>query len=177
MSLYQRQYVGKYAVVEYGDRLLNADTYKVVISGDIIDITNISVFEPQQVRLPKRRDDPKGILPPTPQADIPQYYANHGVPMQQIFGGRRKYSVSVTGRTYKISDSANGNYIPNFGDFVRIIFTDNAPGIGTHPKLTVYCIVTEVEFGNDVRGYQNWSLTAEGTAGTGEDSSIVPEGL
>lgn len=183
MALYQRQYVGKYAVVQYGSRLLNADSYRVSISGEVIDVTNISVFGSMQVRLPPKRIDPNGLLPPTSPLDHEKYFANHGTPTSNLWGGKRSYKVNVTGKTYKLGDGIN-NYLPNFGDYVKIAFTDAAPGVGTHPRFICYCIVTEVEFANDIKGYQSWTLNAEGTtgitvnyAGDFADNSIVPEGL
>jgi hypothetical protein len=181
MALYQRQYLGKYAVVQYGSRLLNADTYRVTISGEVIDVTNIAVFEPMQVRLPAKRNEPTGQLDPTSPFDHPTYFANFGTPTTNMWGGKRSYQVNITGKTYKDYD---GNYLPNIGDYVKIVLTDAAPAVAKHPRFVIYCIVTSVEFSNDVRGYNNWSMTAEGTNGlttsSGEgfvDNSIVPEGL
>ncbi len=181
MALYQRQYVGKYAVVQYGSRLLNADTYRVAISGDVIDVTNISIFEPQQVRLPPKRVEPTGLLEPTDPQNQPTYMSNFGTPTVNLWGGKRSYKVNITGKTYKQGSS---NYLPNIGDYVKIVFTDAAPGVGQHPRFICYCIVTNVEFANDVKGYGNWTMDAEGTAGLVNnfgggfvDNSIVPEGL
>jgi hypothetical protein len=179
MALYQRQYVGKYAVVQYGSRLLNADTYRVAISGEVIDITNISVFDTMQVRLPPKRVEPTGALQPTDPQNHATYFANFGTPTTNLWGGKRSYQVSITGKTYK---QYNENYLPNIGDYVKIVFTDSAPGVGQHPRFICYCIVTNVEFSNEARGYNTWSMTAEGTNGLTSyegfvDNSIVPEGL
>lgn len=173
MALAQRQFIGKYAVVQYGSRILNADTYRVNITGEVLDITNISVFEPDTIRLPAKRDDPTGPLLPTPRANIRTYFADHGVPVQNLWGGQRKYKVQVTGKYYN-TGSLN-NYLPNFGDFVKVVLTDQAPGVGVHPKFIVYCIVTEMEYSQDERGYLSWTMSADGTASTGEDSSIIYE--
>jgi len=182
MALYQKQYVGKYAVVQYGSRILNADTYRVAISGEVIDITNISVFEPMQVRLPQKRIEPTGSLLPTDPTNHETYFANFGTPTTNLWGGKRSYEVSITGRIYKKGTAAADNYLPNIGDYVKIVFTDAAVA-ATHPRFVVYCIVTNVEFSNDVRGYGSWSMTAAGTNGFVTsyaegfaDNSIVPEG-
>ena len=183
MALFQDQYVGKYAVVQYGSRILNADTWRVAISGDVIDVTNISVFEPQQVRLPTRRYDPTGPLLPTSPNDPPTFFSNFGTPTTNIWGGKRSYEVAITGKIYRKGTLPQNNYLPNIGDDVKIVFTDDSPA-ASHFKFIVYCIVTNVEFSNDVRGYGSWSMTAAGTTGYiidylkgASDSSIVPEGL
>ena len=173
MALYNRQFVGKYAVVGYGNRLLNADTFRISISGEVIDITNVSVFDPLINRLPDRRYTPLGALPPTSKFNRAEYFANHGTPCQHLFGGQRKYKVNVTGKVY-LQDYNVISYLPNFGDYVRIRATDAAPGLGVHPYFDVYCIVTNVEFSNEVRGYYSWTLDAEGTHEPYDDSSIVP---
>lgn len=182
MALFQQQYVGKYAVVQYGSRILNADTWRVAISGDVIDITNISVFDPMQVRLPPKRNEPTGSLLPTDPTNHETYFANFGTPTTNLWGGKRSYEVAITGKIYKKGTSAVNNYLPNIGDYVKIVFTDDSPA-ATHPRFVVYCIVTNVEFSNDIRGYGSWNMTAAGTngltTGSGEgfvDNSIVPEG-
>lgn len=173
MALAQRQFIGKNAVVQYGSRLLNADSYRVTVSGEVIDITNISIFEPMTIRLPPKKLDPAGPMNPTDRLDTRAYFANHGVPVQNLWGGRRQYKATVTGKMYRTSN--NNNYIPNFGDFVAIVFTDAAPGVGTHPNFYLYCIVSEVEWAQDERGYLTWTMQADGTAGTFPDNSIIPE--
>lgn len=170
-ALFEEQFLGKYAVVEYGNRLLNASSFSVNINAPTIDITNISVYEPLQVRLPNRRNDPTGNLIPLDPQNKAVYYANAGAPAQTIFGGKRTYKLNVSGFVYL---GFGTTYLPTIGDFVKIVITDDAP----NPEQTIfelYCIVTDFTYSNDVRGYATWSMSADGTIlNQNQESDVAP---
>lgn len=173
MGLFQSAYIGKYAVIKYGDRILNCDSFRISINTPVLDITNIGVYGVQQNRLPARRDDPLGRLPLIDVADQENYQANFGAPAQYIFGGRREYKISLSGKVYTADEQ---KYMPNVGDYVRIRCTNNPTGINVARFFDVYCIVTDFNYENDVKSYASWSIEATGTFDENRfhDSNILP---
>lgn len=155
MSVFAKEeFLGKNAIVIYGSNIIVANNFKINISSPTIDISNISVYEPMVTRLPPRSANGNNPYLVYSQ-DNATNFSEHGTPVQTLFGGKRKTTVTLSGICNQRSQT------PQAGNFVNIYFGNLINNNRT--SMFVQAIVSDSNFELDLRGYMNWTITADGT--------------
>lgn len=180
MASLEKEWTGAHGLVYYGDTLLYADKWTVQMASDTIDISNISVYK-ETVLLPLPEDSlgqtgdqtqpfpdnqPDTNLPYQSKAAAPNNLARkqsqYGTARLNLAGGMRQANITVSGICATYNEEEEENYLPRINNYVWLQFSNDLninKTLFNFPK----CVVKEVNWDFDVKGYMRWTLSAVST--------------
>lgn len=163
----EQEWTGGQGLCYYGtNTLLYADSWNVVMTMDMLDITNIGVYRlggfPNG--LPAKDKDPK-IPYDKKDAALGRYetkQAQYGAGRVFLEGNLRVANITVSGLCSTYDEVLKKNRLPRIGNHVWFQFSNEV----TRSK-TIFefrdSIIREVAWEQAVRGYQRWTLQAVST--------------
>lgn len=169
MPYLSTNWTGARGLVYYGDTILFVDEWKVDISMDLIDITNVGIYTeagwplglPVKVNNLQRPEGKKL----NDQVDFPKNQSQYGASRVMQESNLRVAKITCSGlcaKPYKESDLIIDYFMPRIGNHVAMQFSNNET-----PNTTLFifpdCIVNNVTFELNVRNYQRWTMEATTT--------------
>ena len=179
MPYLSTNWTGARGLVYYGETILFVDEWKVDISMDLIDITNVGIYTvagwptglPAKVNNLARPEGKKLNA----KVDFPKNQSQYGASRVMQESNLRVAKITCSGlcaKPYKESDLIIDYFMPRIGNHVTMQFSNNET-----PNTTLFvfpdCIVNNVTFELNVRNYQRWTMEATTTQkyGPNEDGN------
>jgi hypothetical protein len=174
MPRLDKSFTGARGLVYYGNTLLFVNDWKVNISMDLLDITNVGIYITAGF--------PTGLPPKVNNLDFPEgrkldelkdfplKQAQYGASRVFTESNLRTAKISCSGlcaRPFNITGNINEYYMPRIGNHVTMQFSNS---LNAETTLFTFpdCIVSDVTFELDVRNYERWTMEATATQKYGE---------